>query len=153
MRLSSRAVTTYSTPNAFGFGNQWIIRAGDSNTLYFQIIDLDQGPSNSIGGIPYSNQPLASSSGLRYLVGLSLQTQDPRGVTVTFPSINSANTLALQATQVSPADASLWSVQIPSSAQPAGGNVIFQVNENGNIRTFAVQNLLAVEFPNNNGSC
>ena len=152
MRLTARAISSYNTANSYYFGNQWSVNAGDANTLYFQIVDLDQGPS-AFPGIPYSHLPPGSQPGLRYLVGLNLQTADPRSVTVTFPSINPALTIALSASQVTPADASLWSVTIPSAAQPAGGNVLFSIMENGAVRSFSALNLLAVEFNGTQGGC
>ena len=153
MRLSCKAIIVYNSPNSYVTGNQWVVRAGDSNTLYFQVVDLDQGPATPIAGVPYSSYPLAGNTGLRYLVGLDLVAPATASIQVTFPSIDPTKSVVLAATQVTPADSSLWSVTIPSAAQPAGGNVMFAVTEGTNTRSFSVLNLIGVEFSNNDGSC
>lgn len=150
MRLTARAISSFNSPNSYYFGNQWQVNAGDANTLFFQIVDLDQGP-NAFPGIPYSNLPIGSNPGLRYLVGLNLATGLTYGINVIFPSINPALSLTMVATQVSHSDASIWSVSIPSASQPAGGNVMFAVTEGTATRNFSVLNLLAVEYASNGG--
>jgi len=155
MRLSARVILNYANVNNFSYGNQWIVRAGDPNTLYFQLVDLDQSPSAIIGGPNLFNsggtQVFNSSIGLRYMAGIGVSNQ-PFSVSVTFPSIDSATMITLNATQADPADSSIWKVSIPSSAQINAGNVQFSVAEGSAIRKFGVTNLLNVEFPNN-GSC
>lgn len=141
MRLSANLVLNYANVNQFGFQDQWQVRAGDPNTLYFQLIDLDQA-SGANGCECY----------LRYLLGISIQNQ-PYGVTVTFPSIDDSKIITATAVQVDPNDSSLWSVKILSSQQPGSGNVIFTVTEGSTTRTFKVMNALAVEYPGNDGCC
>lgn len=133
MRLSAKAITTYNTVNSYSFGNQWTVRAGDPNTLYFQIVDLDQ-------------------SSLRYVLGIGVLNQ-PYGIIVTFPSIDNSKIINATAVQADAGDSSLWKVSLSSVQVPGGGNVQFAVQEGSAIRRFSVINLLGVEDPINDGSC
>ena len=144
MRLSANLILNYANVNQFGFQDQWQVRAGDPNTLYFQLIDLDQG-SNPSG-------TRDCQCFLRYLLGIGTQNL-PYGVTVTFPSIDDSKTITATAVQVDANDSSVWAVKILSSQQPGSGNVIFTVTEGSTTRTFKVMNALAVEYPGNDGCC
>jgi hypothetical protein len=141
MRLTSKLINSYGNINMFSFTNQWMIRAGDPNTLYFQLADLDQGGSNT-GDVCY----------LRYIPGVGSQNQ-PYGVTVTFPSLDDSKTITATAVQADPNDASVWKVNLLSSQLPASGNVIFSVQEGTSVRTFKVLNALGVEYPGQDGCC
>ena len=134
MRLYARPLLNYANVNNFSYGNQWIVRSGDPNTLYFQLVDLDQG-----------------SSGLRYLPGIGSQNQ-PANVSVTFPSIDDAQVITAQATQ-DPNDGSIWSVTLSPTQNINSGNVIFAIFEGSSIRRFSVLNLVSVEYPQNDGQC
>lgn len=136
MRLSAKPLLNYVNVNNFSYGNQWIIRSGDPNTLYFQVVDLDLGSNNT---------------GLRYMVGVGSGNQ-PAAITVTFPSID--DTQVITATAVQDAnDKSIWSVTLGPNQQPASGNVQFAVAEGNSIRRFSVLNVLNVENTFNDGSC
>jgi hypothetical protein len=154
MRLSARPLLNYASVNSFSYGNQWIIRAGDPNVLYFQIVDLDQGPTSVVGGpnpsFGFSGaSTLSGNTGLRYMVGVGSGNQ-PAGITVTFPSIDDAQVLNSQAIQ-DPNDKSIWSVSLGQNQKPNSGNVVFAVSEGNSIRRFSVLNLLSVEYPQNDG--
>lgn len=135
MRLSANLIVNYANVNQFDFPkfNQWQIRAGDPNTLYFQLVDLDQ-------------------SGLRYLAGIGSSNQ-PYAVMVTFPSIDDSKIISSLAIQVDANDSSLWKVALSPSQIPNTGNVVFSVSEGSSIRTFKVMAGLLVEFPGSDGSC
>lgn len=156
MRLSARPLLNYVNVNNFSYGNQWIIRSGDPNTLYFQIVDLDQGPANVIGQFVPGNQfgansTLSGNVGLRYMVGVGTPNQ-PAAITVTFPSID--DTQVIQATAVQdPNDKSIWSVTLGQNQTPSSGNVQFAVAEGNSIRRFSALNLLNVENTFNDGCC
>ncbi len=156
MRLTARPLLNYVNVNNFDYGNQWTIRAGDPNTLYFQIVDLDQGPSNVIGQFAPLNQfgansTLSGNIGLRYMVGVGSGNQ-PAAITVSFPSIDDTQQISLQATQ-DPDDKSIWSVTLGPNHKPGSGNVQFAVAEGNSIRRFSAMNVLGVEDPTNDGSC
>jgi hypothetical protein len=151
MRLSARPLLNYVNVNNFTYGNQWIIRAGDPNVLYFQVVDLDQGPAQVIGRIDPifgANGPLSGNSGLRYMVGVSAAG----AVTVTFPSIDDTLVISVPAVQ-DPNDKSIWSVTIGPNQKPASGNVQFAVAEGSSIRRFSALSVLSVEDTTNDGSC
>lgn len=156
MRLSAKAIVNYANINSFSYGNQWIVRAGDPLTLYFQIVDLDQGPANVIGQQNFTSipggSPLQGNVGLRYIVGVG-SSNTPSQVTVTFPSIDSAGVITAIATPADASDLSIWKVVIPANQQPNAGNIQFAIQEGSATRRFNVLQLLNVEFPENDGSC
>lgn len=133
MRISAKAIVNYATINSFQTGNQWEIRSGEPNTLYFQLVDLDQ-------------------EALRYLAGIGGSNQ-PAGVAVTFPSIDDAQVITATATQVDSNDSSIWKVSLSSSQTPGSGNVQFAISEGAVTRRFSVLNMMSVEYPQNDGSC
>lgn len=133
MRISAKALINYFNVNSFSQANQWTIRAAEPNTLYFQLVDLDQDSLRYMAGIGASNQPYS--------------------VQVTFPSIDDNAVITLTATQADSADSSLWKISIPSSQTPASGTVVFSLTEGSVIRSFSVLNLISVEYPGNDGSC
>lgn len=133
MRIACKPITNFATINSFQLGNQWQVRANEPNALYFQLVDLDQ-------------------AGLRYLVGIGTSNQ-PDGVTVTFPSINDTLVINATATQVDPNDSSIWKVLLSSVQTPGSGNVQFAVTEGNTTRRFSVLNMMSVEYPQNDGSC
>lgn len=155
MRLSARPLLNYVNVNNFSYGNQWLVRAGDPNVLYFQVVDLDQGPFATIGGanpvFGFQASSLSGNIGLRYMVGVSSQNQ-PAAVTVTFPSIDDTQVITAPAVQDAN-DKSIWSVTLGPNQKPQSGNVQFAVAEGNSIRRFSALNLLGVEYPTGDGSC
>ena len=133
MLLSAKIIKNFCNINDFSYGNQWTIRAGEPNTLYFQLVDKDK-------------------DGLRYIAGVGSNNQ-PVGVIVTFASIDSAQTITATATQVSSADGSVWAVSLSGSQVPKSGSVTFAVTEGSVTRRFTAMNVLGVEHPGNDGSC
>ena len=154
MRLSAKPILSYCNVNNYSFGNQWLVRAGDPNTLYFQILDIDQAiNSNTIGfGIFTGITPVTPTAGLRYLLGVGVQNQ-PYGITVTFPSIDNSKTITATAVQADPNDSSIWKVSLSSLQTPGGGNVQFAIMEGSTIRRFSVVNMIGVDDPTGDGSC
>lgn len=132
MRLSAKALVNWATVNNFDYANQWLIRAGEKNILYFQLFDLEQCDQ------------------LRYVAGVGVSNQ-PASIVVTFLSIDSTKVIQAIATQ-DPNDGSIWSVTLSSSQIPQGGNVKFTLTEGTIIRNFSVLALLGVEYPGNEGS-
>lgn len=156
MRLYARPLLNFANVNSFSYGNQWTVRAGDPNTLYFQVVDLDQGPANVIGGpLPifgFQSAPVLSGNvGLRYIVGVGSSNQ-PDGILVTFPSIDDTQVITAQAIQ-DPDDGSIWKVVLGQNQKPNSGNVIFAVTEGNSTRRFSVLNLISVDYPQNDGMC
>lgn len=153
MLLSAKAIINWCNVNFYTLGNNWTINVGDPITLYFQVIDISQAiQGNNQGyGIFSGITPVGTTAGLRYLVGIGMSNQ-PYGITVTFPSVDRTRVLTYTAIQADANDSSIWQVTLPASAIPAGGNVQFAVQEGNNVRRFNVLNMLAV-LPTNNGCC
>ena len=154
-RLSAQAIVAYQNINSFNYANQWNMSAGDTATLYFQVIDLDQNISAPSTNLPYkAGYPINSPTGnavLRHLLGVGTANQ-PYSILVTFPSINSANVIQLLATQADAQDSSIWYVSIPQTMIPNSGAVIFKVVEGNNVSNFTVMNMISVDWPENCGS-
>jgi hypothetical protein len=150
MLLSANLIVNYANINQFSYANIWRTRSGDPNTLYFQLVDLDQNINNTNGSTSQnSNGPTSS---LRYLPGVGT-ANTPYSVQVTFPSIDDSRALTVQAIQASPYDNSIWMVVLSGTQMCNSGNVFFSVTEGTATRKFQVTNALSVVFPTNNGSC
>jgi len=124
-RLSAKPIINFQNINSFKYANQWTVQAGNSSTLYFQLVDLDQ-------------------CNLRYLAGIGTSNQ-PAAVRVFFPSIDCSQVLMLLAVQ-NPNDESVWSVVIPSTNTPQTGAVKFVLFEGNTQTNFQVQQMLVVEY-------
>ena len=133
MRLSASLIVNYGNINLFSYTNQWKVRGGDPNTLYFQLIDLDQNSLRYLAGIGSSNQPFT--------------------IVVTIPSIDNSKVLQFTAIQADPNDSSIWKINVASTQFLNTGNVFFQVIEGSNTRNFKLMNALRVELPGQDGSC
>lgn len=159
--LSAKPIINYCDVNMYSFGNQWIVNSGDPLMLYFQIIDTNQGVTGStafggyfggFGSIFSGQTAVGTTAGLRYLLGVGTINQ-PYGVQVTFPSIDSNQVITLQAQQADPNDSSIWYVAVPANQAIGGGNVQFAVTQGNSINRFSVMNMIDVLFPGNTGSC
>lgn len=133
-RLSAKPIVNYSSVNSFSYANQWIISAANTNTLYFQLVNLDSG---------------CGDCSLRYIPGIGTSNQ-PVALKVTFPSIDCTAVITMFATQPG-GDGSIWSVSIPSTITPQSGAVLFQLFEGNNITSFRVEQMIAVNY-NQSGS-
>lgn len=138
MRLSAIPLVSYVNINAFSLVNQWIIRAGDPNSLYFQLVDLDH-VDNSACKNPLRYMPVTAGP-------------NPVSITVTFPSIDDAIQITATAAQIT-GDSSMWVVALTASQIPGSGSVQFALNDNGVIRRFGVMAMISVEYPDSDGSC
>lgn len=127
MRISAKALIPFNNVNSYSTANQWQIRSGEPNTLYFQLVDLDQ-------------------DSLRYIAGVG----SAAGVQVIFPSIDDNAVITATAT-VNANDPSIWSVSLSSVQSPFSGNVQFVVTEGSVTRRFNVVNMISVENPQNVG--
>lgn len=127
MRLSAKIIKNFANVNQFSYANEWQIRQGEPNTLYFQLVDLDQ-------------------DGLRHM------PLDPAAsVQVIFPSVNTSAVVTKVASQASNLDGSLWQVSLLDSEKVYSGNVQFRLTENGVTRSFYVMDALKVEMLNEGG--
>lgn len=165
--LSIKPIINFCSVNLFTWANQWIINNGDPQMLYFQLVDTSQAvPSNgAVGfglfyGTPFTGVTgvgptginTTATAGTRYLLGVG-SSQNPYGVQVTFPSIDSNQVITVNAVQADPHDSSIWYVSIPANQAIAGGNVQFAVTQGNSIMRFNVTNVLDVIFPGSVGGC
>ena len=154
MRLSAILIRSFCSLNSFTFGD-WFVRANEPQTLYFQLVDLDQTPWQTYAPSIWPNviQQSTIQNSLRYLTGQGVGTT-PVIVTVTFPTMDcNASALNIVATPVDAADSSLFKVDLTALQVPGSGNVIFTVQEGLVIRKFFVQDGISVEDPMNLGQC
>ena len=127
MRLSAKLIKNFANINQFAYANEWQIRQSEPNTLYFQLVDLDQ-------------------DGLRHM------PLDPASsVQVIFPNTNTSSVLTKVASQPSALDGSIWQVSLLDSEKVFSGNVQFKLTENGVTRSFYVMDALKVELLNEGG--
>lgn len=127
MRLSIKPIKNFSNINNFSYQTEWIVRSGEPNRLYFQLVDLDQ---DSLRHMP---------------------TDSIYSVTVTFPAVNPANIVTRSATQADTLDRSVWYVDLVSTDTIYTGNVQFSVVEGTTTRTFFFLQGLVVEYLNEGG--
>ncbi len=128
-RLSAKPIINFQNINSFDYAQQWIVRAGDQTTLYFQIVNLDSCPQDCP---------------LRYILGIGASNQ-PVQVQVTFPSIDCGSSFTLIAMQ-DPNDGSVFSVVVPYTSTPQTGNVQFTVYQGNNVNHFNVLQMMNVEY-------
>jgi hypothetical protein len=159
MRISAKAIINYTDTNHFAYADQWIVRAGDSNTLYFQLVDLDQAGLRYMPGVSLINQPVNLTvtfpTNAASLYTFNANTNGgfvPFGSTVTFPVLDQSQVFTVTAVQASSFDPSIWSVSFSSLQTPNSGNVQFTLIEGTNVRKFFVTNLIDVEHLNS-GNC
>jgi len=106
MKLSARPLIDVSSVNDYGTSEQLEMTAGDSPTLYLQLIDLEKNLAK------YGYEP----AGLRYM---PLATTTPT-LAVTFTHIDDAKQFTRFATQPFTQDPSIWACPILASDPIAG---------------------------------
>lgn len=127
MRLSATPLKNFQHINSFQKSTEWTIRLDEPNTLYLQLIDLDQ-------------------DGLRYI-----PTGASPSVQVIFPAVNPDNVITKTAIVVSALDGSLWKVDLLDTEKPSSGNVQVILTEGGVTRRFVILQGLVVEMFNQGG--
>ncbi len=115
--LSIKPIKNYQNINSFEYATEWAIWGGNAQSIYLQIVDLDQ-------------------DGLRYI---------PQGtftLSATFPSLDTQ--VVKNAIQVSVLDPSLWRIDLLSTDDISSGSLFFTLVENGVVKNFAASNVLNV---------
>lgn len=105
MQLSTVFLQRVVNVNSWATQTQWSATEGNVNTLYFQIVDLEEG------GIRYLTQATAYS------------------VSAIFPSICDDMQYTIVATQPFADDKSIWKVILTNLQVPHSGNVQFSITE------------------------
>lgn len=128
MRLTALPLINYLDNNHYQIASNWTIRQ-EANTLYFQVVDLDQAK-------------------LRYMSEASVIT-----LTLTFPSFDDSLVITATAQIVQPLkDKSIFKVDLTDLQIPRSGTVKFQLVEDSISRKWNVMDMLIVE-PSNDGGC
>lgn len=158
MRLSAQAIINYANVNQFSYANQWIVQAGGQNTLYFQLVDLDQAGLRYVTGVGANNQPVNLTvtfpTNAAVLNTFNANTNGgfvPYGSTLAFPQLDPSQIMTVTASQTNAADPSVWQVALGPAQIPNSGNVQFQLVEGTNVYRFFVTNLINVQLMNNGG--
>lgn len=140
MRLNAKILKNVASVNNWSYANQATVQEGQSNEIYFQIVDYDQIP----GADKSSALP---DSPLRYI---------PQGTVVTlsasFPSIDSAQEFTVIGIQPFADDKSIWKVTLLSTQIPKSGNFKIKLIEDGNSKNILAKNAVTVNLLNV-GSC
>ena len=127
MRLYVKTLKNYKDVNNFDEVDEWTVREGEENDLYFRLVDLDQ-------------------DGLRYISKATVLS-----VSVTFVNIDDATEFSIVATNPDVDDLSIFKITIPDSAAPSSGNFKVSVTEDAKIRQFSVLGGIVVDLLNTGG--
>jgi hypothetical protein len=129
MRLSIIPIKNYIDNNHYQLADNWTVRQ-EANTLYFQVVDLDQ-------------------SKIRYMSEAATVT-----LALTFPSFDDAQVITATATIVQPTkDKSIWKVVLSDTQIPKSGNVKFSLTEDGITKKWICLDILIVELLDEVGGC
>ena len=127
MRLSAKPIIGYIDNNHWKNATEIKIRQGEANVLYFQLVDLEQ-------------------DSIRYMSEAAVVSMN-----VVFPSLSGDTTkIAIVADAV---DNSIWKVNILDTDVISGGNVKFEITEDGVTKRFWAYDVVSVEPGNPSGCC
>ena len=126
MSLSCLLIKNYNNINSFSYQTEYTVRNGEANTLYFQLVDLDQND-------------------LRYMPA--------SGATLTVSFMGNVP-VVYNAVQVNSAvDPSLWSVTISASDTILSGNILFALTQGSQKNSWVVGQGIQVEYTDLVGGC
>jgi len=140
MRLSAKMLKNVSNVNHFEYKSPAYVSEGNSNIIYFQIVDLDKPVSPTIDTGTLPNYPL------RHMPASGST------VMVIFDSLLDNAQFSIAAVQPFAQDASIWKVTLSSAQLPKSGNFIFELTESGNTYHVVVKGGISVAL-NEVGSC
>jgi hypothetical protein len=142
MRLSAKILKNVNNVNSWVYANQVFFSADQANTVYIQLVDLDQSvdpsreASQAFPGYP-----------IRYM---------PLGTVVTldafFDSLEDDEKLTIAGTQPFAQDKSIWKFDLTDEQIPSSGAISFTLTEDGTSKNFVVKNAVSVD-PSNIGGC
>jgi len=133
MLLTSIPLQNYQNINSFNSTEtQWTVRNGDSNTLYFRIVDQDQG---DLRYIPLGVNP---SMTVTFTGNYDFDPQVPQ-------SFTPAPTIKIATPVDSARDLSLWQITINTTDTIYSGNVFFSLNNGGVIRNWVGTYMISVQ--------
>lgn len=135
MRLSAKILKNVNNVNSWSYTSQAYMTEGQPNTLYLQLVDLNQ----VIGVLP-EKSPVSPENPIRYIsqaVSLS--------VFVKFSSIDDDTEFEITGSQPFSQDRSIWRFDLLSTQVPNSGYIQVRIMEDGVERKFNVKNAISVE--------
>jgi hypothetical protein len=120
MKVYIKALKNVDNVNSWSYSSTATSYQGQSNSIYFQIVDKDRVDSSRY--IPASGTTCS----------------------IYFPNLDNAKKLTIQASQPFPQDSSIWMVSIASNQNISSGNVVFNLTENSITRSFVIDSFITV---------
>lgn len=136
MRLNTKILKNIAGVNNWSYTDQASVQEGQSNDIYFQLVDYDQIPGND-------KSVALPDSPLRYMPLGTIVT-----LSATFPSIDSAQEFSVIGTQPFPQDKSIWKVTLLSTQLPKSGNFKIKLTEDGVDKNILAKNAVSVDLLN-----
>lgn len=134
MRLSAKPLKNVANINSWKYSNQWFVAEGQPNSLYLQVVDLENDISLKQANGAFPDMPI------RYISSATVLS-----VEVQFDSVDDAEILTIAATQPFLNDKSIWKVDLSSTQIPSNGNVKVTITEDGINRSFIMMNIVSVD--------
>jgi len=134
MRLNAKILKNVASVNQWQYGSQAYVQEGQSNEIYLQLVDLDKVPGTD-KSVALPENPM------RYIPQGSVVT-----LVATFPSIDSAQELVIEAIQPFADDKSIWKISLSSSQLPKTGNFKLKLTEDSEEKSMLVKNGVSVNL-------
>lgn len=142
MRLNAKIIKNVHSVNSWVFTNQAFVIEGQANSIYLQLVNLDQSTD------PTTEKSSAfPQNPIRYIsqaVAISLEA--------TFPSLVDDDKFTVVATQPFASDKSIFKFDLTDDQIPSSGTVEFKLTEDGIVKTFKLKGAIALD-PASIGGC
>lgn len=142
MRLSGKILKNVYNVNAWQYVSQTFMTEGNPNTLYVQLVDLDQTTA-----IATERSPSNPEYPIRYISPATSLTS-----TALFDALDADEKITVNGSQPFPGDRSIIKFDLAADQVPNSGNLQITINEDGVTRTFVIRNAINVSTLNI-GSC
>jgi hypothetical protein len=142
MRINAKIIKNVNNVNSWVFANQAFMTQDQANTMYIQIVDLDQSSDPSV-----EKSQSFPQFPVRYIPqGTSV------GIEATFPALEDDEKFTITGTQPFAQDRSIWRFDLSAVQVPSSGNVDFKLTEDGSSKSFKVKNAVQLD-PTSIGGC
>lgn len=128
MKIYIRALKNVDSVNAWAYQASASSYQGQSNDVYFQIVNKDRGEY-------FRYMPASGAT-----------------CSIFFPNLDNDKKITIQAVQPFPQDSSIWMVTIASNQNVSTGNVVFNLTENSITKSFVIESFIT-SISSNIGSC
>ena len=120
MKIYIKALKNVDNINSWQYSSQSTVYSGQTNDLYFQIVDRDRADSTRY--IPVSGATCS----------------------IYFPNLDNAKKLTIQASQPFAQDSSIWKVTVAANQNVSSGNVVFNLTENSITKSYVIDGFITV---------